>query len=158
MIPDPGSPIPVSECRYRRRAQFAEVDSARIVHFSRYFRYMEEAEHELWRSAGLSIMPRDATVGWARVGASFDYHAPLRFEDEFDVLIRIAKVGRSSMRYECLVTRGDVRIATGTMTVVCVSAGPDGEMRSVAIPADILSRFAVSHSAVSPAASPEAGS
>jgi YbgC/YbaW family acyl-CoA thioester hydrolase len=151
VIPDPGSPIPVSEHRYRRRAQFAEVDAARIVHFSRYFRYMEEAEHELWRSAGLSIMPPDYTVGWARVGASFDYHAPLRFEEEFDVLIRIAKIGGRSIRYECAITRGDPRIATGTMTVVCVMER-DGAMVSAPIPPEIASRFAVSPQIVSPEA------
>jgi acyl-CoA thioester hydrolase len=135
--------IPVSECHYRRRVQFAEVDAARIVHFSRFFRFMEEAEHALWREAGLSIMPRDFTFGWARVGASFEYHAPLRFEDEFDVLIQVARIGRSSMRYQCLVTRGEVGIATGTMTIVCVTEGADGEMISMAIPPEIAGRFAV---------------
>jgi acyl-CoA thioester hydrolase len=135
--------IPVSEHRYRRRVQFAEVDSARIVHFSRYFRYMEEAEHALWRSAGISIAPPDATVGWARVGASFDYQAPLRFEDEFDVDIRIARIGGRSIRYECVVSRDGDRIATGTMTVVCVTLAEDGRMVSVSIPPDIAAHFAV---------------
>ena len=41
--------------RYSRRVQFAETDLAGIVHFSWMFRYMEEAEHALWRAAGLSI-------------------------------------------------------------------------------------------------------
>ena len=51
----PGSPC--SEHTIRRRIFFYEVDSAGIVHFSNYFRYMEEAEHALWRAAGLSIAP-----------------------------------------------------------------------------------------------------
>ena len=38
----------------RRRVQF-ETDMAGVVHFSWYFRYMEEAEHALWREAGLSM-------------------------------------------------------------------------------------------------------
>lgn len=143
---------PASEHRYRRRAQFAEVDSARIVHFSRYFRYMEEAEHALWRAAGLSIMPWDYTVGWARVGASFQYHAPLLFEDEFDVVIRIAKIGGRSIRYDCVIERGGTRIATGTMTVVCVKADADGRMVSAPIPPEVASRFTVSPQAVSPEA------
>ena len=53
---------------------------------------MEEAEHALWRAAGLSIHPRDAEVGWPRVHASFDYHRALRFEDEFEVWIRIVAI------------------------------------------------------------------
>lgn len=151
MTPDPRSPIPISEHRYRRRAQFAEVDSAKIVHFSRYFRYMEEAEHALWRETGTSIAPPDAAFGWARVGATFEYHTPLRFEDEFDVVIRVARIGRSSMKYDCVVLRGDTHIASGTMTVVCVTLGPNGEMVSTPIPPEIASRFAVS-----PNARPEA--
>ena len=56
-----------SEYRFRRRVQFYETDAAGIVHFSWYFRYMEEAEHALWREAGLSIHARDSEIGWPRV-------------------------------------------------------------------------------------------
>ena len=45
------------EFRLKRRVQFYETDAAGIVHFSTYFRYMEEAEHALWRDAGMSIAP-----------------------------------------------------------------------------------------------------
>ena len=44
-----------SEFRLKRRVHFYETDAAGIVHFSTYFRYMEEAEHALWRDAGLTI-------------------------------------------------------------------------------------------------------
>ena len=47
--------VMASEYRLRRRVQFYETDAAGIVHFSWFFRYMEEAEHALWREAGLSI-------------------------------------------------------------------------------------------------------
>jgi acyl-CoA thioesterase FadM len=40
---------------------------------------MEEAEHALWRAAGLSIATVDEEIGWPRIAAAFDYHAPLRF-------------------------------------------------------------------------------
>ena len=41
------SESPVCEHRLVRRVQFYETDAGGIVHFSVYFRYMEEAEHEL---------------------------------------------------------------------------------------------------------------
>ena len=60
--------MPLSEYTLHRRVMFHELDSAGIVHFSIYFRYMEEAEHALWREAGLSIAARGAEVGFpARV-------------------------------------------------------------------------------------------
>jgi YbgC/YbaW family acyl-CoA thioester hydrolase len=135
--------VPISEYRYPRRVQFSETDAARIVHFSRFFVYMDEAEHALWREAGLSIAPRGATFGFARVGASFDFHLPLRFEDECIVHIRIARITARSIRYTCVVTRGEERIATGAMTVVCVTGGDSDTMRSMPIPPEIAERFEV---------------
>ena len=43
------------EYRLKRRVQFYETDMAGIVHFSWFFRYLEEAEHAMWREAGLTI-------------------------------------------------------------------------------------------------------
>ena len=40
---------------YRKRVEFADTDMAGIVHFSRFFVYMEMAEHAFWRSLGLSV-------------------------------------------------------------------------------------------------------
>ena len=134
----------VSEHRYRRRVQFVEVDSARIVHFSHFFRYMEEAEHALWRAAGLSIATRGDGFGYPRVAASFEYHAPLQLEDEFDVHLRIVKITRASMAYACAVSRDGERIATGGLTVVCVTRGEDGRMVSAPFPDDVRNRFEVS--------------
>jgi len=132
-----------SECTIHRRVAFHEVDSAGIVHFSVYFRYMEEAEHALWRQAGLSIAPGKAEVGFPRVSAAFEYHRPLRFEDELDVRIRIVAMTDKSMRYSCALTKGSETVATGTMTIVCVTRREDGSMKATPIPADIAGRFHV---------------
>jgi len=132
----------VSEYKLTRRVQFHETDAAGIVHFSRFFAYMEEAEHALWRSAGLSIAPPRADVGWPRVAASFDYHRPLRFEDEFEVVIRIAAIGQKTIRYSCVITKGDVKIATGSMTIACVRKGVE-PLQSAVIPGEIAGRFQV---------------
>ena len=77
--------------------QFYETDPAGVVHFSWYLRYMEEAEHALWRQAGLSISPIGAEVSFPRVSASVDFHAPLRFEDVVEIRIRIASTTRRTI-------------------------------------------------------------
>jgi YbgC/YbaW family acyl-CoA thioester hydrolase len=127
--------------------QFHEVDGAGIVHFSWFFRYMEEAEHALWRAAGLSIAPPGAAVGFPRVSATCDFKRPLRFEEEFEVRIRVATIAEKTMGYTCVLTRGGERIASGAMTIACVSKGPDQPMRAVPIPPEIASRFEVATSA-----------
>ena len=51
---------------YHRRVTFAETDMAGIVHFSNFYRYMEEAEHAFLRSRGLRIkvdQPDGTVVG-----------------------------------------------------------------------------------------------
>lgn len=132
-----------SEYRLTRRVQYYEVDEAGIVHFSCFFRYMEEAEHALWRAAGLSIAPAGSDIGWPRVAAAFDYHRPLHFEDEFEVWLRIAAINPLTIGYQCLLTRGDTRIATGTLTIACVSKQAGQPMKATAIPHDIAARFEV---------------
>jgi len=131
-----------SEHTLRRRVNFYELDPAGIVHFSTFFRYMEEAEHALWRAAGLSIAPRGSHVGFPRVAAAFDYHSPLRFEDEFDVRIRIVSMGEKAIRYVCDLTQDGNRIATGTMTVVCVRTDV-APLKSSPIPPEIAARFEI---------------
>jgi YbgC/YbaW family acyl-CoA thioester hydrolase len=132
----------VSEYRLRRRVLFYEADPAGIVHFSWYFRYMEEAEHALWREAGLSIAPRDGEFVFPRINAAFDYHTPLRFEDEFEVHIRVEAISDKTMKYSCVLTRGTTRIASGTLTIVCATRHGDG-IKAASFPAAIAGRFAV---------------
>ena len=134
--------MPLSEYRLRRRVQFHETDVAGIVHFSWFFRYMEEAEHALWREAGLSIHPPDTEIGWPRVAAAFEFHRALRFEDEFEVWLRVAEITKKTIRYSCLLKKDDATIATGTMTIACVRKRPT--LQAIEIRADVASRFSVS--------------
>ncbi len=125
---------------YTRRVQFAETDLAGIAHFSAFFRFMEEAEHALWRAAGLSIGKAEETGGWPRVSAAFDFKSPLRFEDEFDVAIQLGVVTQRSLQYTCTITRGDTLVATGTMTSVCTRR-EEGHMRAVDLPAEVIAKL-----------------
>jgi acyl-CoA thioester hydrolase len=130
-----------SEFRLKRRVQFYETDAAGIVHFSWFFRYMEEAEHALWREAGLSIAPPGADIGWPRVAASFDFHKALKFEDEFEVWIRVEGMTKRTIRYACLLHQGDTKIATGALVIACVRKHPNEPMTSTTIPPDIARRL-----------------
>ena len=132
--------MPVSEFHYRRRVQFADTDMAGVVHFSWIVKYMEEAEHALWREAGLTIAPLDGIVGYPRVALAVDFAAPLHFEDEIDVHVRIDAITRRTIRYAHTIRRGETVMATGTMTAVCVRRLP-APMRAIEIPTDVLERL-----------------
>jgi acyl-CoA thioesterase FadM len=47
----------------------------------------------------------------------------------------------------CTLTKGAEKIATGTITVVCVTRGEDGVMKARSIPPEIAGRFEVSSEA-----------
>ena len=129
------------EYHLTRRVQFYETDAAGIVHFSWFYRYMEEAEHALWREAGLSIAAPGAEVGFPRVSASFDFHRPLRFEDEFEVHLAIDEIAEKTIRYGARVLKGDTHIATGSLTIACVTTRPGEPMKAIPIPSEITDRL-----------------
>src|SRR5262245_13950498 len=132
-----------SENRIKRRVECDATDMAGIVHVSWYFRYMEEAEHEVWRAAGVTIAGGNG-IAWPRVEASFEFHRPLRFEDEFEVHLRIIGKDERTIRYEGIIMKGDDRVATGRMTIKCVKrAGPGEPMHSTDMPPEIDALFQV---------------
>lgn len=130
-----------TEFRYPRRVQFAETDLAGIVHFSTMFRYVEEAEHALWREAGVSIVERGSDLGWPRLSAALEFRNPLRFEETFEVWVRIAALKTRTIEYEFTLVRGKTVIAVGTMTSICVRKQADGTMRAAEIPAEVAEKL-----------------
>ena len=132
----------ISEWRTRRRVRFYEVDGAGIVHFSWFFRYMEEAEGELWRGAGLRAAALPG-IGLPRVAASFDYRRPLRFDDEFEACIRITSIREKTIAYSCVLTLAGETVADGTMTIACVRVTPGEPMRAIPWPPEISERLEV---------------
>ena len=134
----------VSQITYRRRVQFAETDASGIVHFTNFFRYVEEAEHALWRSAGISINQRQRGIGWPRVAAAFEFRRPLQFEDEFDVDLRIAAIDRKTIRYAAVLRKDGEVLAEGSLTIICVRRTPGEPLRATDIPPDIAALFAAS--------------
>ena len=136
-----GRVVPGSSFRHRRRVQFYETDAAGIVHFSWYFRYFEEAEHALWREAGMSIHPEPPPVGWPRVSASCDFHKALKFEQEIDISIGIIDMTNRTITYAGEITRNGERVARGTWRIAAVKKLQDGTMRSTDRPADVAERL-----------------
>ncbi|MFM7919318.1 MAG: acyl-CoA thioesterase, partial [Planctomycetaceae bacterium] len=78
-----------------RRVEFVETDMAGIVHFSRFYIWMEQLEHEFFRSIGLSIMQQldDGTVvGWPRVSAQCRFESPARYDELITARLTIQRI------------------------------------------------------------------
>lgn len=126
-----------------RRVEFADTDSAGLAHFTAFFRWMEEAEHELLRSRGLSVMDGDAQgpISWPRVSAQCDFTGAVRFEDVLDVQVRVERLGRKSITYAIAFTHHGEAVATGKLTAVCCRLSPEKPLQSIAIPEWFRSRL-----------------
>jgi YbgC/YbaW family acyl-CoA thioester hydrolase len=125
--------------RTTRRIEFCETDMAGIVHFANFYIFMEQAEHELFRTLGLELIDRqdDGTViSWPRVSASCSFNAPARFEDVLDVSVSLKRIGMKSVTFGIEFHRGETRIAHGQLKTVCCHFGPDDTMKSIEIPAE----------------------
>jgi YbgC/YbaW family acyl-CoA thioester hydrolase len=121
----------------QRRVQFSETDMAGIVHFSNFYRWMEETEHEYLRTLGLSILQRQPdgqVIGWPRVSASCSYSAPARYEDVIDCRLEVERVGMRSVTYQIEFWRDDTRLAAGRMKTACCLCQPDGKLTSMDLP------------------------
>jgi acyl-CoA thioester hydrolase len=136
------------EYKVRRRVEFFETDMAGIVHYSNFFRYMEAAEHEFFRSLGFSVVTRPANplLGWPRVRAECDYKQPLRFEDEFEVHMLVTEKKSKSLSYQFRIRKLNaqppVEVARGALTVVCVTH-QGGAMKAAVIPPEIADQIEV---------------
>ena len=123
--------------RYSRRVQFADTDLVGIVHFSMFFRYMEEAEHALWRAAGLAVFAGPDDAGWPRVAATFDYKSPLRFGDVVQIDVELTAVTRRSIQYTFTLSREDAFVGKGTLTAVCARKR-GGALQAIEVPAEVI--------------------
>ena len=132
------------EFRMIRRVQFAETDMAGVLHFSNYYRYMEEVEHAFWRSIGRSVVMPDHSgehISWPRVATSCEYAAPAHFEDEIELGFAVVMVGERSVTYQVEFHRQGRRIAVGRTTAVCCMMS-NGSFRPIPIPDAIRAKLA----------------
>ncbi|MEO1982311.1 MAG: thioesterase family protein [Fuerstiella sp.] len=117
---------------------------AGIVHFSNFYRWMEQAEHEFFRSLGLTIanhQPDGTTLGWPRVTATCRFESPARYEDVLEVKLMVQRIGVKSLTYDVHFTIGDRAVAKGTMKTVCCSMARDQPLRSIVIPNEYTSKL-----------------
>ena len=124
------------EYRAKRRIEFSDTDMAGIVHFARFFVFMETAEHEFLHSLGTSVATEweGNKIGWPRLAASCEYLNPAKFEDELDIHLTVLRKGTKSITYQFMFTRDSVEIARGQTTAACCICNPGEKLRAIPIP------------------------
>lgn len=133
----------LAEFKLTRRVNFAETDTAGVMHYSNYFRWMEEAEHAWFRSIGMSVVQPHAlgTVSWPRITVSCEYFAPVRFEDVVEMHFELLTLSDKSMTYEVTFHKDGKKTARGRAKAVCCRTFEGGRFESIAIPPDLRAKM-----------------
>ncbi|MES2996852.1 MAG: thioesterase family protein [Verrucomicrobiota bacterium] len=119
--------------RHSNRVTFADTDASGWMHFTKFFRFVEEAEHAFLREVGVPVFDR-SQVGWPRVNVACDFLKPLAFGEEVDTRLAILRLGNSSITwgFEIRKTASGEIYARGSMTSVLV----DGDGKTRVIPTE----------------------
>jgi acyl-CoA thioester hydrolase len=126
-----------------RRVEFSDTDAAGMMHFAAFFRMMEQAEHDLLRSVGLSVVMHEAAgqISWPRVAAKCDFQAAVRFEEVLQIDVRIARLGERSITYAHRFSREGKQLAAGEITAVCCRITAGAPPESMPIPATFAEKL-----------------
>src|SRR2546428_5131352 len=94
---------------HRQRVRFGETDLQAVVYYANYLLFAEVGRIAYLRELGIQyerdllMQGVDFTIGEARVR----YHAPLRFDDEYDIKVRVGEIRHSSWTFEYAIDRAD---------------------------------------------------
>ena len=122
---------------HRQRVRFGETDLQGVVYYGNYLLFAEVGRVAYLRELGVlyerDLLARgvDFTIGEARVR----YHAPLRFDDEYDIKVRVGEIRHSSWGFDYAIDRADGTHCADASTIQVMIDRSTG--RATRIPAEL---------------------
>ena len=103
------------------RVGFSDTDAQGIVYYGRYLPYFDSARVEYHRHLEL-LRTQPQEREFVMRANTIEYLAPASFDDLIEVFIRVSRIGRTSITYECAAYRvdDDVLMVTAQQTLVLV--------------------------------------
>jgi acyl-CoA thioester hydrolase len=103
---------------------WVDSDSARIVFFANYFRFVERAEEELFRAAGVDpvALLRENHIWMSHIETFSKFMRPIPVGAAIRVRLHPQLKGEETIRYDFqfLDNTSDEKIAEGYVTVACL--------------------------------------
>jgi acyl-CoA thioester hydrolase len=107
------------------RVRWAEVDRQGIVFNGHYLTYFDVGIIEYWRAIGHpypDALLQEGNDTFA-VKATIEYSASARYDDLLDVLVRVGRIGRTSLQFLLEIHRGEAQLVSGELIYVNADAG-----------------------------------
>lgn len=127
------------EHRFALTVYFEDTDTAGIVYYANYLKYMERARSDMLRAAGIDQRAAQADgIGvYAVAEANVRYLRPAKLGDDLMIVSTVQEVRAASVRIHQRVMRGPEHLADGRITAAFL--GPDDRPRRQ--PRDWVERF-----------------
>lgn len=118
------------------RVRYSEIDGQGVLFNAHYLTYYDTAITEFFRALGYDQYAdaQKSGVDFHVVKAVVEYKAPIRFDWDLDVGVRVAKIGNSSMTFELAIFRKGESKLLATGEIVWVNTDQSTH-RPVPIPA-----------------------
>ena len=127
------------EHRFALTVYFEDTDTAGIVYYANYLKFMERARSDMLRAAGIDqrSAQEQGTGVYAVAEAHVRYLRPARLGDDLLIVSTVQEVKAASVRIHKRVMRGPQLLADGRITAAFL--GPDDRPRRQ--PRDWVERF-----------------
>ncbi len=140
------------------RVRWADVDLVGIARFSAFTRFVEHAEQEWMRAAGLPYREifQAPSVWLPRRHLSIEYHAPARIDDALALITFVPRVGETSLTFQVEITglADGAPKASASVVVVCVGAESFAKQPLPAMIREAVAPFRMEREAALAAAGP----
>ncbi len=121
------------------RVYFEDTDTAGIVYYANYLKYMERARSDMLRALGIDQRATLESGGGVYVVAEVQikYRAPAKLDDDLRILSELAEVRAASSVIHQRVMRGREMLADATVTAAFLSSAGRPQRQ----PRDWIERF-----------------
>jgi acyl-CoA thioester hydrolase len=126
------------------RVRYAETDAQGIVFYAHYLTYFDTAINEYLRYLPFNYIEhvRNTGTDFHVIKVVVEFFAPSHFDDEIEVYVRTARIGRSSMTFliEIFPKNGEIALVKGE--VVWVNTDQKAH-KSVPLPEELVVKLRV---------------
>jgi acyl-CoA thioester hydrolase len=128
-----------SEHRFALTVYFEDTDTAGVVYYANYLKFMERARSDMLRAAGIdqgAILRGDGSAYYV-THVDIRYRSPARLGDDLLVVSKVDRVRATSVHIQQRVMRGQEVLSDATVTAAFLDSG--GRPRRQ--PGDWLEKF-----------------
>ncbi len=125
------------------RVYYEDTDTAGIVYYANYLRYLERGRTEWLRALGVEQLrlAEETGIVFAVRSLNIEYLKPARLDDQLAVLTELTLAGRAQVMLKQWIERGGETLVEATVRVACLDAK---KMKPAALPAVIRRKMGAS--------------